>query len=58
MNIDFQFLATLAAVVALWFSAKQVKALQQQNAQNEKKARQRATIDLALLKGATRTPLL
>lgn len=41
--------ASLAiAAGALIFNAKQVKELRVQNTQNEKKARQRATIDLAL----------
>lgn len=43
-----QFVGILITAGVLWFNAKQVKALQKQNAQNEKKARQRATIDLAL----------
>ncbi len=45
------FLQTLSLIVAsgaLIFNAMQVKELKNQNTQNEKSARQRATIDLAL----------
>lgn len=50
MNLP-SFLQTLSLIVAagaLIFNALQVKQLKIQNTQNEKKARQRATIDLAL----------
>ena len=43
-----QTISLLIAACALIFNALQVKALKIQNTQNEKKARQRATIDLAL----------
>lgn len=43
-----QTLSLAVAAVALVCNALQVKALRAQNTQNEKKARQRATIDLAL----------
>lgn len=48
MSEILQIIAILITAGMLWFNAKQVKALQKQNAQNEKKAQQRATIDLAL----------
>ncbi len=43
-----QSLSVFVAACALIFNALQVKAVKTQNTQNEKKARQRATIDLAL----------
>lgn len=43
-----QSASVIVAAGALVFNALQVKALKTQNTQNEKKARQRATIDLAL----------
>lgn len=43
-----QSLSVVVATGALIFNGKQVKAVNIQNIQNEKKARQRATIDLAL----------
>lgn len=43
-----QTASLVIAAGALIFNAKQVKELRVQNTQNEKKARQRATIDLAL----------
>lgn len=43
-----QTLSVAVAAIALFFNANQLKALRTQNSQNEKKARQRATIDLAL----------
>ena len=47
----------LVAAGALIFNAKQVKELKLQNIQNEKKARQRATIDLALHEKSDQTYL-
>lgn len=43
-----QSASVIVAACALIFNALQVKAVRTQNIQNEKKARQRATIDLAL----------
>ncbi len=43
-----QSASVIVAAGALIFNALQVKAVKTQNTQNEKKARQRATIDLAL----------
>ncbi|MEQ1419676.1 DUF4760 domain-containing protein [Acinetobacter indicus] len=43
-----QSASIIVAACALIFNALQVKAVRTQNIQNEKKARQRATIDLAL----------
>lgn len=43
-----QSASVIVAACALIFNALQVKAVRTQNTQNEKKARQRATIDLAL----------
>ncbi|ATO20654.1 hypothetical protein BS636_13710 [Acinetobacter sp. LoGeW2-3] len=43
-----QSASVVVAACALFFNALQVRAVKTQNIQNEKKARQRATIDLAL----------